>query len=63
MLLCLISAHADLMNTISLALSVLHAELEAHRAPENSHPASALLNLFLKSGRLVTVLRADCWGL
>lgn len=49
--LCLVSAHADLMNTISRALSVLHAELEAHRAAENSHPASALLNLFLKAGK------------
>lgn len=48
--LCLISARADLMHNISLALSVLHAELEARRAPKNSHPASGSLNLCLKSG-------------
>lgn len=63
MLLCLISAHTDLMYNISLVLSALHSELEAHRTPENSHPASGSLNLFLKSGRLVTVVRGDCWGL
>lgn len=48
--LCLISARADLMHNISLALSVLHAELEARRAPKNSHPDSGSLNLCLKSG-------------
>lgn len=63
MLLCLISAHTDLMHDISLALSVPHSELEAHGAPENSHPASGSLSLFLKSGRLATVVRGGCWGL
>lgn len=50
MRLCLVSARADLMDNISLAVSELHSELGAHRAPDISHPASGSLNLFLKSG-------------